>query len=121
MKIEKEIGNREGEGTAYGNLGNSYQSLGDYGKAIEFHGKHLKIAKKIGDRGGKQNANGNLGNAYDSLGAYRKAIQFHEKHLKIAKKKSVMGLEKQEPMEISVMLTSHWVTIEKQLSFMKNI
>ena len=33
MKIAKEIGDRAGEGGAYGNLGNAYQSLGDYGKA----------------------------------------------------------------------------------------
>ena len=50
MKIAKEIGNRAGEGTAYGNLGNAYDSLGGYGKAIGFHEKDLKIAKEIGDR-----------------------------------------------------------------------
>ena len=61
-----------------------------------------------------------LGNAYQSLGDYRKAIEYHEKHLKIAIE-MVIGKEKEEPMEISVMLTGHWVTIEKPLSIMKNI
>ena len=53
MKIAKEIGDRAGEGRAYGNLGNAYDSLGDYQKAIEYHEKHLKIAKEIGDRAGE--------------------------------------------------------------------
>ena len=85
MKIAKEIGDRAGEGRAYGLLGIAYQSLGDYQKAIEYHKKLLKTAKKIGDRVGERGAYGNLGNAYQSLGDYQKAIEYHEKHLKIAK------------------------------------
>ena len=68
MKIAKEIGDRAGEGGAYGNLGISYRSVGDYQKAIEYHEKRLKIAKAIGDRAGEGRAYGNLGNAYQSLG-----------------------------------------------------
>ncbi|XP_074635275.1 uncharacterized protein LOC141893773 [Acropora palmata] len=85
LTIAKQIGDRAGEGRAYGNLGNAYQSLGDYQKAIEYHEKDLKIAKQIGDRAGEGRAYGNLGNAYDSLGDYQKAIEYHEKYLKIAK------------------------------------
>ena len=84
MKIAIEIGDRGGEGGAYGNLGNAYQSLGDYRKAIEYHEKDLKIDIEIGDRSGEGGAYGNLGNAYQSLGDYRKAIEYHEKLLKIA-------------------------------------
>ena len=84
FKIAIEIGDRGGEGGAYGNLGNAYQSLGDYRKAIEYHEKDLKIDIEIGDRSGEGGAYGNLGNAYQSLGDYRKAIEYHEKHLKIA-------------------------------------
>ena len=84
MKIAIEIGDRAGEGRAYGSLGNAYDSLGDIRKALEYHEKRLKIAIEIGDRAGKGRAYGNLGNAYDSLGDFRKAIEYHEKHLKIA-------------------------------------
>ena len=84
MKIAIEIGDRAGEGRAYGNLGNAFYSLGDFRKAIEYHEKHLKIAIEIGDRAGEGGAYGNLGNAFDSLGDFRKAIEYHEKHLKIA-------------------------------------
>ena len=68
------------ETAAYESLGNTYQLLGDYRKAIEYHKKHLKIAIETGDRDGE-------GEAYG----------------------------------ISVMLTSHCVTIEKLLSITKNI
>ncbi|XP_044167244.1 tetratricopeptide repeat protein 28-like, partial [Acropora millepora] len=84
LKIALEIGDRDGEGRAYENLGIAYPSLDDYRKAIEYHEKDLKIAIEIGDRGGERGAYGNLGNAYWSLGDYRKAIEYHEKHLKIA-------------------------------------
>ena len=79
MKIAIEIGDRAGEGAAYGHLGNAYRSLGDHRKAIEYHEKDLKISIEIGDRP-----------------------------------------EEEQHMEISVMLTGHWVTIEKPLSIMKN-
>ena len=75
MKIAKEIGDRAGEGRAYGSFGNAYQSMGDYQKAIEYDEKRLKIAKEIGDRAGEGRAYGNLGNAYKSLGDYQKAIE----------------------------------------------
>ena len=97
MKIAKEIGDWAGEGKAYGNFGNAYLSLGDYQKAIEYHEKRLKIAKEVVDRAGEGRAYGNLGIAYQALGDYQKTIEYHEKGLKIAKK-SVIGLEKEEPM-----------------------
>ena len=56
MIIAKEIGDRAGEGRAYGNLANAYQSLCEYQTAIEYHEKHLKIAKEIGDRAGEARA-----------------------------------------------------------------
>ena len=54
--IAKEIGYRAGQGAAYGNLGNTHQSLGDYQKTFEYHEKILKIAKEIGDRVGEGTA-----------------------------------------------------------------
>ena len=84
LKIAIEIGDRAGEGRAYGNLGIAYFSLGDVRKANEYLEKHLKIAIEIGDRAGEGGAYGNLGNAYHSLGDFRRAIEYLEKCLKIA-------------------------------------
>ena len=89
-------------------------------KAIQYHEKNLKIAKEIGDRAGQGGAYGNLGNACDSLGDYQKPSSIMKKILKL-QKKSVIGPEKDELMEISVTLTSHWVTIKKPSTIMKNV
>ena len=62
LKIAVEVGDRDGEGQAYGNLGIAYKSLADYRKAMEYHEKHLKTAIEVGDRGGEGQAYGNLGN-----------------------------------------------------------
>ena len=51
-----EIGDRDGEGKASGNLGIAYHSLADYRKAIEYFEKQLKIAIEISDRGGEGRA-----------------------------------------------------------------
>ena len=37
LKTATEMGDRDGEGAAYGNLGNALYSLSDYRKAIEYH------------------------------------------------------------------------------------
>ena len=63
LDICMKIGDRGGEGAAYGNLGIAYKSLGEYRKAIEYHQKALEIAKEIGDRRGQGAAYGNLGKA----------------------------------------------------------
>ncbi|XP_067046738.1 tetratricopeptide repeat protein 28-like isoform X3 [Acropora muricata] len=85
LKIAKEISNRARKGQANGNLGNAYQSPGDYQKAIEYQQKSLKVAIEISDQAGEGIAYGNLGNTYHSLGDYQKAMEYQEKHLKIAK------------------------------------
>ena len=84
LKTAIEIGDRAGEGAAYGNIGSAYHSLSDYRKAIEYHEKALKIAIEIADRGGEGRACGNLGSAFQSLSDYRKNIEYQEKRLNIA-------------------------------------
>jgi len=68
------VGDRLEQGKAYRNLGNAYDSLGDFKKAIHYHERHLEILKELGDRSGEGNAYGNLGNAYDSLRDFKKAV-----------------------------------------------
>ncbi len=64
-------------------LGNAYDSLGEYQKAIEFHQQSLAIDREIGDRGGEAKSYNNLGNVYYSLGEYQKASEFHQQSLAI--------------------------------------
>ena len=46
----------------YSNLGNCYDSMGQYGKAIALHQEDKKIAEEVGDRSGVGEACCNLGN-----------------------------------------------------------
>ncbi|MDF5726288.1 MAG: CHAT domain-containing protein, partial [Rhizonema sp. PD37] len=79
------IKDRQGEGKALGNLGNAYQNLGDYPKAIEYLQQWLAIVREIKDRQSEGKALGNLGIAYDSLGDYPKAIEYYKQDLAIAR------------------------------------
>ena len=85
LKKAKEVGDKHGEGVAYGCLGDAYVLLGDFKKAIEYHNLHLKIAE-VGDKHGEGSAYGSLGNAYLSLGDFNKAIEYHNLNLKQLKK-----------------------------------
>ncbi|MCA2792504.1 MAG: tetratricopeptide repeat protein, partial [Microcystis sp. M112S2] len=64
-------------------LGNAYNYLGEYQKAIEFYQQSLAIKREIGDRGGEAKSYIGLGNVYRSLGEYQKAIEFHQQSLAI--------------------------------------
>ena len=85
FRIAKEVGNRAGEGRAYGHLGSAYVGLGNFKQAKEWHQQNLSIAKELGDRVSEGGAYGNLGNVYQSLGNFEKAFEYHEHHLTIAK------------------------------------
>ncbi|XP_022791436.1 tetratricopeptide repeat protein 28-like [Stylophora pistillata] len=85
LKIAKSVGDRVGEGRANENLGNYYDSIGDFKKAVEHHERHLNIAKELGDRTGEGVAYENVGKSYHRLGDFKKAIKHHESLLKIVK------------------------------------
>jgi tetratricopeptide (TPR) repeat protein len=85
LAIAKEVGDRAGEGRAYGNLGNEYFLQGDFSKAIKYHGQDLATAKEVGDRAGEGAAYGNLGITHKSQGDFSKAIEHHGQHLAISK------------------------------------
>ena len=84
IAVMRLIGNRRGEGIAYGELGNVYNSLGEYVKAGEYYEKALVINMEIGDRKGEGTIYGNLGTVFYSLGEYVKAKEYLEKSLVIS-------------------------------------
>ena len=75
------MGDRVGEGLAYGNLGYAYDNLGEWQKAIEYHERHLKISKEVGDRAGEGEAYFNLGNAFHNLRELEKAVHYYKKNV----------------------------------------
>ncbi|MEL7349934.1 MAG: tetratricopeptide repeat protein [Cyanobacteria bacterium J06560_5] len=62
-------------------LGNAYDSLGQYERAIDLQQQSLITKREIGDRNGEADSLCNLGNAYKSLGQYERAIDFHQQSL----------------------------------------
>ena len=48
----RQVEDKEGECRAYCNIGNAYDSLGDYQLALDYHKKDLAIAQELGDKGG---------------------------------------------------------------------
>ena len=53
LAIAKEVGDRVGEGGAYGNLGNGYDLQGDFSEGYhDYHAQYLAIAKEVGEPGG---------------------------------------------------------------------
>ena len=81
--IAIEIGNKHREVASHGNLGNVFNSLGEFQKAKEHHEKALAIAIEIGDKGVEATTNGNFGNVFFILGEYQKAKEHYEKALAI--------------------------------------
>jgi len=65
-------------------LGNSYESLGQYKKAISYHQQSLEISEEMGNRQWLAGSLGNLGNCYRNLGQYKKAISYHQQSLEIS-------------------------------------
>jgi tetratricopeptide (TPR) repeat protein len=86
LAIAKEVGDRAGEGNAYGNLGNAFESQGDFRQAIEYRTQHLAIAKEVGDRAGEGGVHGNQGNAYEPQGDFSQAIEYHGQHRRLQRR-----------------------------------
>jgi tetratricopeptide (TPR) repeat protein len=55
LESAREIGDRQGEVNASGNLGIAYADLGEPRRAIELYERQLEIARELGDRQGEAN------------------------------------------------------------------
>ena len=82
--IARENGDKDLEGEAYVNLGNTYRHLGDFKQAIEFYQQGLSIAKEIENKDLEGSLYENLGNAYRCLGDVKHSIDFYQQGLSVA-------------------------------------
>ena len=87
LNIVKETGNKQLEGSCYGNLGRVLWSLGENAKARGYIEKSIAFRKENinGDKEGEASDYANLGNVFQSIGEYRKAKEYHEKALAMMK------------------------------------
>ena len=94
LKIQEEIGHKEGIATSLNNLGSIYDDQGDILKGLEYYHKSLKIREEIGDKGGIADSFNNIGYIYYSQGEasnealvmvelFNKALQYYLKSLNI--------------------------------------
>ena len=85
LKDFEKTDNLRGQGIALTNIGNVYNALNQYQKAIDNFQQALKTIREVKDKRVEAIALGNLGNAYFSLGKYDKAIEFHLQSLEVAR------------------------------------
>jgi tetratricopeptide (TPR) repeat protein len=85
LQAARQLGRRNWEEAALGNLGSAYEDLSETRRAIALYEQSLAIAREIGDRLGEGRAKGHLGVAYADLGETHHAIDFHEQYLTIAR------------------------------------
>ena len=83
----------------YGNLGNVYNSVGDYVRAMEYHEKALTIRQEIEDRQGAAGVYGNLETCTIFLVNMAELWSTLRRHLQLDKKLGT-DKEKLEYMEI---------------------
>jgi len=85
LLIDREIGNRKGEGTDLNNLGVCYGDfLGDARKAIEFYEQAFVIDSEIKNKYGEGIELSNLGLQYSNLGEYDEALDYYYRALQNA-------------------------------------
>uniref|UniRef100_A0A3B3E0F7 G protein signaling modulator 2 n=2 Tax=Oryzias melastigma TaxID=30732 RepID=A0A3B3E0F7_ORYME len=95
LSIVKELGDRAAQGRTFGNLGNTYYLLGDFGKAVASHEQRLLIAKEYGDRSAERRAYCNLGNAFIFLGEFEVAAEHYKRTLQLARQLKDRAVEAQ--------------------------
>ena len=117
LKIARDVGDKAGEGHAYGNLGNAFSRLGDFQTAISYHNQQLDLAKELGDKVAEGSAYGNLGTTFYSLGDFQKAVDYHKLCLKIAKEVENKNLEGQAYGNLGIAINSLHDDFETTLDY----
>jgi tetratricopeptide (TPR) repeat protein len=83
LAIAREIGDRRGEGSQLGNLGNAWRYLGEVSRAIKYLEQALIQIRESGDRRNEGFHLANLGNAYQALGKLQEAYRRWQESLAV--------------------------------------
>ena len=76
-KIELELGDFEGLGTTYNNIGLIYTQKGEFKKSLEFHLKSQEIRSKTDDKAALGTTYNNIGGVYSENGNIEKALEYY--------------------------------------------
>ncbi|MDP3147436.1 MAG: tetratricopeptide repeat protein, partial [Bacteroidota bacterium] len=99
LKIQEEIGDKEGIATSLNNIGFIYKIQGDPSitsskedalragipKALEYYSKSLKIYEEIGDKEGIATSLNNIGFIYNSQGNLKEGFTYAKRSMDVAK------------------------------------
>jgi CHAT domain-containing protein/Tfp pilus assembly protein PilF len=75
LAIRRALGDRSGEAEALLQIGDAYNTLGDYRKSLEFWEQALPLKQGLGDRRGAADLLASMSGAYNNLGERRKAVE----------------------------------------------
>ena len=81
LRLAREVGNREHEGTALNNLGVDFKELGDYEKGILYLTQALDIQRETNDKRGEAIVLNNLGGCYLMSGNFTKAAELYQQSI----------------------------------------
>ena len=81
LKIQEELGLKEGIATSLNNIGYIYKRQGSISQAIKYYHKSMQIYKQIGDKKGLAMSLNNIAYIYDNQGDIEAALKyFHRSH-----------------------------------------
>lgn len=89
LSLARESNNINYEGLNFINIGDSYDKLKLYSKAIHFYEAALQKYEQIGDKGWMQNTYSYLSKSYYSLKNYDRAIYYTKKSIDISKEQKL--------------------------------
>ena len=85
LKMNEELGRKNGIAINLGNIGLVYMDQLDYPKALEYYFKALDMAEELGDKNGVARHLGNIGTLYTEIGEFEKAENSLQKALNLSK------------------------------------
>jgi tetratricopeptide (TPR) repeat protein len=83
LKLNEELGSKEGMANQLVNIGIVYGIKGELDKALEYYGKALRLNEELGSKNGMAAGLGNIGNVYGIKGELDKALEYYGKALRL--------------------------------------
>jgi len=83
LKLDEELGSKEGMAANFGNIGIVNRTKGELDRALKYHEKALKLDEELGRKEGMAADLGDMGIVYSTKGELDKALEHYEEALKL--------------------------------------